>query len=169
MVPFAAVAAAEGARRPAVNAFASYHYDQGWEMNRDATSWSAGVALDFKVFDGGQVAGRVRQARAEGVQAREWLRKATLGLELAAERARLAHADARERREVATRAVAHAEESANLTRARFEEQAVMIADVIGAESRLLHARLRRTQAEIDERQAVVELRRSLGLNPLPES
>lgn len=162
------VEAAQGARRPTVNAFASYHYDQGWESNRDATSWSAGVSLDLNVFDGGQTSGRIRQARAESLQAREMLRKATLGLELAAQRAHLAHADARERLAVATSAVAYAEESAGLTRARFEEQAVLIADVIGAESRLMQSRLRRTFAEFDERLAVVELRRALGLNPLPE-
>lgn len=164
----AMVEAAQGTRRPTVNAFASYHYDQGWELSRDATSWSAGVALDFNLFDGGQASGRVRQARAEMLQARERVRKAALGLELAAERAQLAHADARERLAVAAGAVASAEESAALTRARFEEQAVLIADVIGAESRLMQSRLRRTFAEADERLAVVELRRAVGLSPLPE-
>ena len=76
-------------------------------------------------------------------------------------------ADAAERLAVATSAVAQADESAALTRARFEKQAVLTADTIGAESRLIEARLRRTFAAADERLAIVELRRALGLNPLP--
>lgn len=165
----AMIAAARGARRPTVNAFASYQVDKGWELGRDATGWLAGVAVDVNVFDGGQTSGKIRQARAEAEQVREMLRKATLGIELEAEQARLAHADAAERLAVASAAVAQAEESAALTRARFEKQAVLTADVIGAEGRLLEARLRRTFAAADERLALVELRRALGLNPLPQS
>jgi outer membrane protein len=95
------------------------------------------------------------------------LRKTTLGISLEVEQARLAHADAIERLAVSAQAVAQAEESAALTRARFEKQAVLTADLIGAESRLIEARLRRTIAESDERLAVVNLRRALGLDPLP--
>jgi outer membrane protein TolC len=163
----AGVDAARGARRPTVNAFASYQYDKGWETRRDSDSWLAGVSVDVNIFDGGQTSGRIRQSRAEVTQAKEMLRKATLGIELEAEQARLAHADALERLHVTSAAVAQAEESAALTRARFEKQAVLTADVIGAESRLIEARLRRTFAATDERLAVVELRRALGLDPLP--
>jgi outer membrane protein len=67
------------------------------------------------------------------------------------------------------RAVEQAAESAALSRARFEKEALLTADVIGAESRLLEARLRRTIAAADERLALVELRRALGLTPLPEA
>ena len=70
---------------------------------------------------------------------------------------------------LATRAVEQAEESAALTRARFEKEAVLTADLIGVEGRLLEARLRRTAAAADEHMALVELRRALGLQPLPQS
>lgn len=163
----AMVDVARGAQRPTVNAFASYQYDKGWELGHDATGWLAGVSVDVNVFDGGSTAGKVRQARAGVAQLKEMLRKATLGLELEAEQARLAHASATERLAVTTQAVEQATESAALTRARFEKQAVLTADVIGAESRLIEAQLRRTIAAADERIALVELRRALGLNPLP--
>ena len=94
-------------------------------------------------------------------------RKASLGASLEVEQARLAHADAVERLAVSASAVAQAEESAALTRARFEKQALLTADLIGAESRLLEARLRHMVAAADERLAVVDLRRALGLDPLP--
>lgn len=163
----AMVASARGGRRPTVNAFASYQYDQGWQLDRHGDGWLAGVAVDLNVFDGGQTSGKIREARAQLTEVQELQRKAALGIGLEVEQARLAHADAAERLAVSTQAVAQAEESAALTRARFEKQAVLTADVIGAESRLLDARLRRMIATADERLALVELRRALGLTPLP--
>ncbi|PTY00654.1 TolC family protein [Opitutus sp. ER46] len=165
----AMVTAARGGHRPTVNAFASYQYDQGWKLDRHADGWLAGLAVDVAVFDGGQTSGRVRQASAELAQAREMLRKLTLGISLEVEQARLAHADAVERRDVTAQAVAQAEESAALSRARFERESLLGADLIGAESRLLEARLRRTVALADERIALVDLRRALGLDPLGTS
>jgi outer membrane protein TolC len=97
------------------------------------------------------------------------LRKATLGIALEVEQARLAHADAAERLAVSARAVEQAEESARLSRARFEKEALLTADLIGVESRRLEAKLRRTIAAADERLALVEFRRALGLEPLPQS
>lgn len=163
----ALVAAARGARQPTVNAFASYQYDQGRQLGRHADSWLAGLFIDVNVFDGGQITGQVRQAAAELAQAKEMLRKARLGLALEVEQARLAHASARERIAVSAQAVAQAEESAALSRARFEKGALLAADLIGVEGRLIEARLRRTVAEADERIALVELRRALGQPPLP--
>jgi outer membrane protein TolC len=164
----AMVEAARGARRPTVNAFASYQYDQGWKTDRHGDSWLAGLSVDVNLFDGGQTSGKIRQGTAELTQVKEMLRKATLGIALEVEQARLAHADAAERLAVSAQAVGQAEESAGLSRARFEKEALLTADLIGVESRLLEARLRRTIAAADERLALVELRRALGLEPLPQ-
>ena len=159
----AMVRAARGGRLPTVNAFASYQYDQGWQLDRHADSWMAGVSVDLNVFDGGQTSGKIRQTSAELAQVKEMLRKATLGIELEVEQARLAHEDAVERLAVNARAVEQAEESAMLTRARFEKGAVLIADLIGVEGRLIEARMRRAVAAADERIALAELRCALGL------
>lgn len=164
----AMVEAARGARRPTVNAFASYQYDQGWKTDRHGDSWLAGLSVDVNLFDGGQTTGKIRQGNAEFTQVKEMLRKATLGIALEVEQARLAHADAAERLAVSGRAVEQAEESARLSRARFEKEALLTADLIGVESRLLEAKLRRAIAAADERLALVELRRALGLEPLPQ-
>lgn len=162
----ARVEAARGSRRPSVNAFASYQYDQGWQLDRHADSWMAGVAVELNVFDGGQTSGKIRQASAELAQLKAQLRKATLGIGFEVEQARLAHADARERLTVNSGAVAQAEESAALSRARFEKGALLTAELIGSESRLIEARMRLTHATADERIALVELRRALGLSPV---
>lgn len=165
----AMVRSARGARQPNVNAFASYQYDHGWKLAHGGDSWMAGVSVDLNVFDGGQTSGKVRQATAELSQVREMLRKAALGIALEVEQARLAFADARERLAVSGRTVEQATESAALSRARFEQGALLAADLIGVESRLIEARVRRTVAEADERIALAELRRALGLTPLPDN
>jgi outer membrane protein TolC len=164
----AMVRGARGARAPTVNAFASYQYDQGWELNRHADSWLAGVSVDLNVFDGGATAGKTRQAAAELAQVKEMLRKAMLGIGLEVEQARLAHAEAVERLAVTARVIEQAEESAALSRARFEKGALLTADLIGVESRLIEARMRRAVAAADERIALAELRRALGLEPLAQ-
>lgn len=163
----AMVEAARGGRRPTVNAFASYEIDQGWKTDRHGDNWLAGVAVDMNVFDGGQTGGKIRQSNAELTQVKEMLRKATLGAAFEVEQARLAHESAVERVAVSAQAVEQAEESATLSRARFEKEALLMADLIGVESRLLEARLRHTVAVADERSALIDLRTALGLNPLP--
>lgn len=157
---------ARGSRRPNVNAFASYQHDRGWKLDRHGNSWLAGLAVEVNLFDGGQTSGKIHQAEAELAQVKQMLRKAELGLALEADQARLAHTAALERLTVSAQTVAHAEESATLSRARFEQGALLASDLIAVESRLLDARLRRTLAEADERIALAELHRAVGLTPL---
>jgi len=164
----AMVRVARGNRQPIVNAFASYQYDQGWKLDSHADSWTAGVSVDLNVFDGGQTSGTIRQRSAELAQVKEMLRKATLGIGLEVEQARLAHDDARERLAVTAQAIEQAEESAALSRARFEKGALLTADLIGVETRLIEARMRRAVAAADERIALADLRRALGLAPLTQ-
>jgi outer membrane protein TolC len=155
--------AARGGRQPTVNAFASYQYDQGWKLDRHADSWLAGVSLDLNIFDGGQTTAKIRQSASELAQVKEMLRKATLGLGLEVEQARLALVSARERLAVTDQAVAQAGESAALSRARFEKDLLLAADLIGVESRLIETRMRHAFAVADERIAVADYRRALGL------
>jgi outer membrane protein TolC len=164
----AMVRAARGSRQPTVNAFASYQYDQGWRLDRHGDGWMAGVSVDLNVFDGGQTSGKIRQSTAELAQVKEMFRKATLGIGLEVEQARLAHEDAVERLAVTAQAVQQAEESAALSRARFEKGALLTADLIGVESRLIETRMHRAVAGADERIALAELRRALGLTPLAQ-
>lgn len=162
----AAVTAARRSRRPNVSGFASYHYDHGWKLDRGSDSWLAGITLDVNVFDNGLAAARQRQSAAELEQAREALRQASRRAALEVSQARLDHASAVERLAVSTRTVGQAEESALLHRARFASEALLPADLLAAETRLIDAQLRRAVAAADERLALVELRRALGLDPI---
>lgn len=159
-------AVASGARRPTVSGFASYQYDQGWKTDGSGNSWLAGVAVDLNVFDGGNTESKIKQAEARLAELREHIRKTELAIGLEVEQARLALELARDRVAVTELARQQAEESAALSRARFEEGALLTAELIGVESRLIEARMRRAVAEADELIATAELRRAVGFFPM---
>lgn len=160
---------ASGARRPSVTGFASYQYDHGWETGRDGDAWMAGVAVNYDVFNGGKSSARLRQAEAQLSELREYMRKADLGIGLEVERARLAVELAKDRVAVTELSLAQAGESAALSRARYEEGALLTSELIGVEGRLMEARMRRAAAVADRITAVAELRRAVGLSPVQEN
>lgn len=161
--------AARGGRRPSVNAFASYQVDKGWETGEHGDAWTGGVAVNLDVFDGGIVSARIRIAETQLSELREYKRKADLGIGLEVEEARLALDEARERIAVTRIMLEHAEESAALSRARFDEGGLLAAELIGVEGRLIEARVRSAVARADERLAVAELRRAVGIEILSEN
>ena len=57
-------------------------------------------------------------------------------------------------------------ESANLTRARFDQGQSLAAQLMDAETALIAARVRRAEAQADQRIAVAALRKALALPQL---
>jgi outer membrane protein TolC len=165
----AQVRMAKGERMPTVNAFGSYQLDKGWRLDGTGDSWMAGVAVNLNVFDGNLTRGKIEEAEAQFNEAREGLRKMTLGVSLQVEQARLALTQARQRVEVTAKVVEQAEESAVLSRARFEQGVILSSDLIYIETRLTEARMRRAIAVADERVAVAQLRRAYGLEQFSTS
>jgi len=108
----------------------------------------------------------VREAHANLEIAHEEERKLRLALDLEVEQARLELKTAEERLRVTEQVVAQASESAGINRARFEQGAALVTQVIDAESALLAARVRRAEAEADQRIAVAAPRKALGLPQL---
>ncbi|MDR0477483.1 MAG: TolC family protein [Desulfobulbaceae bacterium] len=157
------VRAARGGLRPTVNAFASYQYDQGWRLNGDSRSWTAGVQAEIPIFDGQQTRGRIGEAEAQEAQARAGLRKLELALALELDQARLAYNLAREQVAASETLVAQAEASAGASRERFTAGALLSTELIGVESRLTEARMRQAMALAAEKIAAVALRRAAGL------
>ena len=157
------VRVARGARQPSVNAFATYQVDQGFKLNHQGNSWSAGLALDLNIFDGGKIKAGISQSAAELGQVKEMMRKLQQGIALEAEQARLSYENAKERLEVSVQSVDQAKESVELTRARFDQGLLATADLIGVESRYIEAQMRRTFASSDERIALASYRSALGL------
>ena len=158
-----AARAARGGLLPVVNAFASYQYDQGWRLNGDSRSWTAGIQAEIPIFDGQLTRGRIDEAEAQEAQAREALRKLELALSLQLDQARLAYHLAREQLVVTETVVSQADASARISRERFAAGALLSAELIGVETRLTEARMRRAVALAAEKIAAADLRRAAGL------
>ena len=158
--------AAKGGYLPRVNAFGSVDYDYGWTYNNGGSSYTAGALLQWDLWDGKLTRAKVTEANANLESAREEQRKLRLTLDLETEQARLDLKAANERLSVTDQAVALAAESANLTRARFDQELALSTQLIDAESALLAARVRRAEAEADRQIAIAAVRKALALPQL---
>jgi outer membrane protein TolC len=159
----AALRKANGGYLPRISAFANLDRDQGWETDESGDSWTAGVMAQLDAWDGMLTSGRVQEAEAGLLAAREEERKLRLRLNLELEQARNNLQDAEQRLTVTEQAVSQAKESAELTRARYEQGLATATQIIDSETALTVAQVRRAEAEADRRIAVAALRKALGL------
>ncbi len=151
---------------PRLSAFGSLDYDYGWKYDNGGGSYTAGGMLQWDVWDGNMTRAKVREARVNLDSAREEQRKLNLALSLEADQAYLELQAANERLAVTSEAVAQASQSADMTRARFDQGAALATQLMDAETALLGARVRRAEAEADQRIAIAALRKALGLPQL---
>lgn len=156
----------QGGYLPRVNAFGSLDYDYGTKYDRGAGSYTAGAMLQWDVWDGNLTRAKVREARANLESAREEQRKLRLALGLEVQQAQLDLNAANERLAVTQQAVSQAQESEVLTRARFEQGVALVTQLMDAETALVGARVRRAEAQADQRIAVAALRKALALPQL---
>ena len=157
---------AKAGHRPRVSAVASLDYDRGWVLNGDGKSYTAGVMVQWDLWDGRLTRGRVTEAQAELAALREEERKLQLAVDFELEQARLQLEEAAGRLAVTAASVAQARESADITRSRFEQGLNLSTQLIDAETALIGARVRRAEAEADHRIAIAALRKALGLPQL---
>ncbi len=165
----AQVRGAKSGYRPRVGAFGSLDYDRGWRTGGDGKSYTAGVMMQWDLWEGNRTRGRVSEAQANLDAVREEKRKLRLAIGFEVERARLQLKEASERLAVTEAAVAQAQESVDLTRSRFEQGLMTSAQLIDAETALIAARVRRAEAEADRRIAIAALRKALGRPQLDSS
>ncbi len=151
---------------PRLSAFGGLDYDYGWKFENGGGSYTAGALFQWDIWDGKLTRAKVREASANLNSAREERRKVRLALSLETEQARLEVQDANERLQVTERVVEMAEESANLTRARFDQGQALSTQLMDAETALLAARVRRAEAQADQRISIGALRKALALPQL---
>jgi outer membrane protein len=163
----AALRSAKGGRFPTVNAFGSYQYDEGWRRPGSGDNWAAGISVDLNLFDGQRTKSQVYKAQTNLVIAQEELRKLRLNIVMDIEQAKLTYERAKQRIQVTAKSNEQAEESAQLSRARFEEGVILSSDLINVETRLTEAKMRRAIALADEQVALADLNRALGYSPFP--
>ena len=155
--------AAQSGYFPALSAFAGIDRFQGWEFDGTKSSWSAGITLDWTIFDGFLTRSMVREKRARLKVAEEDARLLRLQTSVELKSASLNVRQASERVTVMDRAVALASESALLTRQRLEQGLAISSQVIDAENALVQADADLAQAKADKIYAIAVLRRAQGL------
>ena len=165
----AEVRRAQGGYQPRVQAFTSVDYDRGWKLNGSGESYTAGLLLQWDLWDGRATRARVNEARAHLEATREAERKLRLALDFEVEQARLQLREATERLAVTDKVIAQAAESVSLTRARFEQGLALATQLIDAETALTTARVGRAEAEADRHIAVAALRKAFGRPQLDSS
>jgi outer membrane protein TolC len=159
----AGMRAAKAGWKPQVNAFGSVEHNRGTVFEGNGNNYTVGVMAQWTVWDGRQTKGRVAEAQAELDAVRQQTRKLRLDMDLEVTQAKLAVKDAEERLAVTRRGIELAEESAKLTRDRFEQGLALTTQLIDAETALTGARVRRVEAETNLSLAVAGWRRALGL------
>ena len=152
--------------KPRVSAFGSLDHDYGWVTGGDGNSYTAGVMVQWDLWDGFSTRAKTREAGANLESAREEQRKLRLALDLEVEQARLNLDAANERLAVSRKTVEQAEESATLTRNRFDQGLAISTQLIDSETALVAARVRRAEAESDQHIAIAALRKALALPQL---
>lgn len=159
----AQVRGAKSGYQPRVSAFASLDYDYGWVTEGDGKYYTAGVMAQWDLWDGFATRSKAREAKANLEFTREEQRKLRLALDLEVEQARLNLQAADESLAVSRKTVEQAAESASMTRNRFEQGLALSTQLIDSETALVAARVRRAEAESNQRIAIAALRKALAL------
>ncbi len=116
------------------------------------------------MWDGFLTRAKRAEAKANLESTREEDRKLRLALDLELEQARIALREATERLAVTDKVIDQARESVMLIRVRFDQGLASTTQLIDSDTVLLGARVRRAEAEADQRIAIAALRKALGLS-----
>jgi outer membrane protein TolC len=148
---------------PTVDSFAHYQLDQGSILGESGDSWLAGLRLNYNLYDGNRTRAGIAAATARLFEARSQKDKLQLALSLELQRAQISYQQSLERLQVTAKMVEVAEESASLSRIRFQEGVILASDLIDMEMRLTDARASRASAKAENRIAIANLRRATGV------
>lgn len=155
---------ARGINRPKVDTFASYQFDNGWELDGNGDSWMAGVRVNYNLYDGNNGASRISIARFKVQEIEAQIRKTELALSLELRQAQLSFQQTKERLAVTEKMVEVSKEATRLARIRFKEGVILSSDLIDFETRLSDALARHLSASAQYQVAIANLRRASGLD-----
>jgi outer membrane protein TolC len=153
--------AARSALYPKIVGNTVFEADRGRFVNQGGANWWFGVSLRWNLFNGGDRP-RIEEASHAIASARAREREAASGVQLEIRQAHAAFESARQRIEVASAAVAQAEESLRITKNRYDAGLTTVTDLLRNETAALEARTRRLAAIYDQRIAAVLLELAAG-------
>ncbi len=155
---------ARGINRPKIDTFASYQFDNGWELDGNGDSWMAGLRVNYNLYDGKNTESRISIARIKVQEIEARIQKTELALSLELQQALLSYQQMKERLGVTQKMVGVSQEAARLARIRFKEGVILSSDLIDFETRLSDAQARHLSASAHYQIAIANLRRATGLD-----
>ena len=121
-----------------------------------------GVFVELPIFEGGQVAARVREQRAALSVSRETLRALAFRLRLDVETAGLNIESASKRIDATQKAIEQAQEALRIERKKYDYGKGALIDVLDAQNALLDAQTNYYQSQAEYNTAVAQLRLATG-------
>ncbi|MBM4153838.1 MAG: TolC family protein [Lentisphaerae bacterium] len=156
-----ALARARADRRPTVSAFGEVDWDSE-DFSDSEDSYYAGLVAEWDIFDGFRRSAAIREAGANLAAAEADARRAADGVKLDQRQAFLQAREARERWTVTAKSVESAQEALRITKARYEQGAADIPELLNAELGLAAIRSRRVAALYDYLTALSNIGRAKG-------
>jgi outer membrane protein TolC len=152
-----------GARRyPAIALVGNYGNRAGAEMHDREEVWEAGAVVSLNIFDAGIISSEVRREQALQKKAEEELRLAELKAKTEIENALSSFREARQRLEVAEKALSQSEEALRIEELKYKTGAGAITDVLLAQAAMSLSQANYYQALYDRLSAVTEYKRATG-------
>jgi outer membrane protein len=154
--------AARAALYPQIVARAAFEADRGRFLTQAGANWFFSGGLRWNLFNGNADKARIAEASHAAAASRAGRREVDSAVQLQVRQAHASLLSARERIQVATAAVAQAEESLRITRNRYENGLNTVTDLLRNETALLAARTRKLAAIHDQRVAATMLELAAG-------
>jgi outer membrane protein TolC len=162
--------AARSALLPQVGVRAVFEADRGRFVNQGGANWMFAASLKWNLFNGFADRAKIGEAEETLRGARAAQRQLASAVQLQVRKAWADLKGAEERIEVASAAVAMAEESLRIVKNRYEAGLATVTELLRNETALLETRTRRLAAVYDQRVAAAALELASGtLAPDSES
>ncbi len=157
------VKAAQGARLPRLNVFATYGQNsKNPQFSTNKDNLTMGVQAEVDLFTGGAISARIHQAKQKLDEIRALRQQTQLQVEKEVKQAWLNLREALARLEVAKRALAAADEALKLVRAQHRGGTATVTRSLEAETDAAAARLHLITARFNALVAEAELKRATG-------
>ncbi|MGO8813805.1 MAG: TolC family protein [Terriglobia bacterium] len=147
---------------PKVNVFGSWEEDNETFLTRGGNNWTAGVSVNFNVFDGGTNRARLAAAHYRQNQAKAQAEQMAAAVKLQVREAYLNLTTAQQRVEVSRQAQSEAEESLRIIQNRYEAGLATITDLLQVETAHTNARKNYLNALFDYRLSYAALELATG-------
>jgi outer membrane protein TolC len=147
---------------PKVNVFSSWEEDNQTFLTRGGNNWTAGVSLNFNVFDGGSNRARLAAAHYRQSQAQAQAEQMAAAVKLQVREAYLNLTTAQQRVEVLRQAQSEAEESLRIIQNRYEASLATITDLLQVETAHTRAQKNYLNALFDYRLSYAALELATG-------